>query len=363
MWTFSIPLFVGVVTLAPVTLCYAQPLPPAPARVQTFTDQGMEFAVVRTHGMRPLPTYPDGGRDFNVFVPDFAITRAEVVEAQILEFHNSVAELAAATDAPNRSILNGALNGLYGSIGAVLVGHSSIGRPLYGALPEAFDRSIRNVRWYTAVMYCNWLHNNRQNTWDAITTGAYDLTNLRDGQPSSALTVTRAPDARYWLPSDAEWSIATYWDPQRVDPLNPGAQPGGWWSYSYGRDRPPISGLPAPDGQGETSYGTSIMVGGFLPVGAYADQQSPWGLVDTSGGAREWLDTSGAYAGTRLFDADRLVAGTELIFMGTELERLRNIDQGTGSAGFRVAMAIPAPGACGSLICVLFFCTRRARNV
>jgi hypothetical protein len=336
-------------------------LPPAPTGVQTFADQGTEFSIVNTAGVRPPPDFPGGGRFFNVNIPSFAIARTEVVESQLLEFHNTMAGVPTAPGDGREGLVNLALNGLYGIRFSQVIGQAPTGRPIYGVYPGAESVAVRSTYWLTAAMYCNWLHNGRQPTVDAITNGAYDIRGVRIGVPDTFRNIGRQSGARYWLPSDAEWSIATYWDPN-----HPTGAGGDWWHYSYGRNRLPISGLPAPFGTGETSYGVEepeFLFGSIVPVASYTNQQSPWGLFDTSGGAAEWLDTSGEMEG--FYVGDRLMGGTPAVFRNAgldEVERLRTLRQSSGGGGLRIATAIPTPGTVTFAVALLITTTRRRRS-
>jgi hypothetical protein len=117
----------------------------------------------------------------------------------------------------------------------------------------------------------------------------------------------------------------------------------------YGRDRLPIGGAP---GVGETSVGWEAAGGPFaptLPVAAYGNQQSPWGLFDTSGTYEEYLETPDPFAeGSRISggaQAGRLFQGAEIAdFAGQYIS-------GTSYGTFRVATSIPSPA--GTFVLVL----------
>lgn len=333
------------------------PLPPAPAGVQTFTRQGFQFAAVQTAGVLPAPTFPDGGEDIDVNIPSFAISRAEITETQWSEFHNAFVDVQVPSTAVYASWLNDALAGLGAGVGNEIVGHSSLGRPIYQTTALSDRLAIRSQSWVAAAAYINWLHNDRQVSIEAITNGAYDLRNVEVNNAASFGAVTRQPGARFWLPSVSEWSLASFWDPN-----HPQSPSGGWWPYLNRRDRLPIGGLPPPEGNGETSYGVTGTILGVnadtIPIGAYANSQSAWGLLDTSGGSREWTDTSGAieFNGTNYFLGSRFVAGTTTLAVRSftdSLEQLRLLEASTGFAGFRFATSIPSPSASATVFALL----------
>lgn len=75
-----------------------------------------------------------------------------------------------------------------------------------------------------------------------------------------------------------EWIKAVYFDPDHG-----GTGQAGWWDQPNGSDTPLIPGLP---GEGETTADLFTDDGAwFIPLGSYPDVQSPWGLLDVSGGA------------------------------------------------------------------------------
>lgn len=133
--------------------------------------------------------------------------------------------------------------------------------------------------WRMAARYCNWLHNGKAQNKAAFESGAYDTSTFYRNVAGDYMDVTRRmPGARFWIPNLDEWSKAVYFDPHR----EPGKD--GYWLFTGTRDVPPISGLPEEGGQ--TNAGTWVALIG----GSYPNVKSPWGLLDTSGGSREWLE-------------------------------------------------------------------------
>src|SRR5690606_38351242 len=86
------------------------------------------------------------------------------------------------------------------------------------------------------------------------------------------------------IPTLDEWLKAAHYDPNRY-----GEGEEGWWIYSHRSDDPPI---PGPPGEGETSAGYRLpQFRHFdIPLGAYPDTLSPWGLLDVTGGTEEWTE-------------------------------------------------------------------------
>lgn len=294
----------GCALLSPTSACGQVssgpfPLPvlsPAPAGVATYVDQsvGMEFSVVNTTGLVPfVSTRELAPRVIGASVPSFAISRTEVTQGQFVEFINALAGVEIPPESAGyRNQVASLLTGL--SAFSVEVGFTQVtplGRPVWLATPLGAHLGAIPT-WFGAAMYCNFLHNNREASLTSILSGAYDLRNFNDRDRTTWPSITREADARYWIPSFDEAQIAAYWDPNR----NGNGQQ-GWWQSVNRRDRLPIAGPPvateANPSVGETS-GEYVMPGVVIPtipVGAYHDQQSPWGLFDTSGSVREWTDT------------------------------------------------------------------------
>ncbi len=68
------------------------------------------------------------------------------------------------------------------------------------------DIPISYVGIYSAMRFCNWLHNGATNGADTET-GAYTLNGMTDG-----ILPPRNPGAKYWLPNRKEWFKAAYFN-------------------------------------------------------------------------------------------------------------------------------------------------------
>lgn len=357
------------------------PLPvlaPAPAGVRTYVDTtaGMEFSVVNTAGILPYVSNREiVPRVIGANVPSYAISRTEVTQGQFVEFINAMAEVPLPPDGTGYANQVGTL--LYGGAFSVEVGFREItplGRPVWLATPLGAQLGAIPT-WFGAAMYCNWLHNNRTNSLEAILSGAYDLRNMGEFEDrASWAAITRQAGARYWIPSFDEAQIATYWDPNRN---GPGQQ--GWWQSVNGRDRLPISGPPVATAEdpnvGETSAEYVVpgqnYPGTFYPVGAYAEQQSPWGLFDTSGSVSEWTDTR--WDGSLPISTDSLVsrmrlgssAGADPVVTASiaDLDGLTRYGvqwPDLNAFGFRIA-TVPTPSSGAVLVAFVFAASRRRR--
>jgi formylglycine-generating enzyme required for sulfatase activity len=345
------------------------PLPalaPAPAGVRTYLDTtaGMEFSVVNTAGIVPYVSNRElAPRVIGANVPSYAISRTEVTQGQFVEFLNATRQVPLPpADAPNFLSVRAIMIGTFGfSIGVDYVDYPSSGRPVWGATAMGAQLAT-TPSWFGAAMYCNWLHNNRQSSYDAIINGAYDLRHFDDSDPSTFAGITRQAGARYWIPSFDEASIAAYWDPNRN---GPGQQ--GWWQSVNRRDRLPIYGPPTGAEAGETSAGYIDMSQNppstDLPVGAYADEQSAFGLFDTSGSAHEWTDS--------VYDEGIVENQRNRLFVGSQAGEFSfgQLDQlswygatwpSVPNIGFRLA-TIPSPSVGGAVVVSFFMFGKRRR--
>ncbi|MEM1071377.1 MAG: SUMF1/EgtB/PvdO family nonheme iron enzyme [Planctomycetota bacterium] len=220
-------------------------------------------------------------------------------------------------------------------------------------LPNAGDIGVYGISWRLAASYANWLHNDKERSLDALNSGAYDRSTFftdPDSPPNLLDQTTRSPDARYWIPSLDEWLKAAHYDPNKN-----GRGDGGWWQYPNGSDEPLQAGLPGEPGA-ETSY--QLDVDNFneltIPVGAYPETQSPWGLLDVSGGAPEWTETWLPF-NSQFTQVDRIWTGSlagpnPFIGSGSNQDEIWRIGAeppniSGGRVGLRIASAIPSPGS------------------
>lgn len=206
---------------------------------------------------------------------------------------------------------------------------------------------VPGMNWRDAAMFCNWLHNGESSDPESLLHGAYDVSTWGQVQvnPQGRIRFTDAlthePGARYWIPTLDEWLKAAAYDPDR---FGPGQD--GWWSHLNSSDQPAISGVP---GEGTTSGGLNLLdypPGGpwTIPLGAYSDALSPWGLLDTASGASEWLEepfypgdlTDRGYAGVYAIDPNYLRSSEAMGTVGShELWESQ-------FTSVRIASAVPA---------------------
>lgn len=232
-----------------------------------------------------------------------------------------------------------------------------------GLIPGRTTGRAADMGWEFAARYCNWLHNGKVNEAWAFESGAYDTTTFTINPDGSANHQrTRSDGARYWIPSFDEWVKAAYYDPNRY-----GEGQEGYWHYANGSDTRPIGGL-APDEGGEQNAGDIIDYRFPFDVGSYDHVQSPWGLLDISGGVQEWTE------GVDLFDElarYRMTGGSSYNITGTAggvyLDRLGIwdvgfVDIGLGPlVGLRLASVVPSPSVLPALLGGLIITLRRRR--
>jgi hypothetical protein len=206
--------------------------------------------------------------------------------------------------------------------------------------------------WSQAAMYCNWLTNGKATNAAAFLTGAYDVSTFWPNQGPPNLT--HLPGALFWLPTRDEWVKAMFYDPNK---LGPGM--GDYWMYPISSDTPPVGGWPGMPGA-QTGAGDFLpSYHGDIPVGAYSDAHSPWGILDGSGGVPEWCE------GAPGFDY-RWFAGTDNAIPDVAtLDRLDHYLQlgefRSSPAGIRLVSAVPTPGVFIAFASLVPWLNRRRR--
>ncbi|MGP1309175.1 MAG: SUMF1/EgtB/PvdO family nonheme iron enzyme [Phycisphaerales bacterium] len=187
-------------------------------------------------------------------------------------------------------------------------------------------------------------------TFGRVEEGPYGVPYLTDQDEHT-------PGARFWIPSQDELTKATFYDPNKDGQGN-----GGYWQYGHSSDDLPIAGDPALGGETNGGLGDEYPSDQFRPldVGSYPDVQSPWGLLDTTGGAQEWTETWST--------EDQFLQGGRYInpaaafeaLAASDIDLLRERSPST-RVGLRLAMAVPAPSGAGVLALSALLAARRRR--
>jgi formylglycine-generating enzyme required for sulfatase activity len=250
-------------------------------------DYGFQWAIIDHPGNAPYSVPPNIGQPRTVGRVDYTyrISKTEMSAADWAPFANA-----------NLRIGDPWETGLNAYFGQMLdIGPGGILQPRTD-IPAGDRLNLGSVTWYDAARYCNWLHNGKAETREAMEYGAYDLRGFLPN-PNPITPPTRLPGATFFLPTDDEWVKAVHFDPNRY-----GTEQPGYWDYPYASDSPPV---PGPVGVGNTNAGYHPQTDPLLSfrVGAYTYVSSPWGLLDASGGVSEWLETPSKFGlPTRAYD-------------------------------------------------------------
>jgi hypothetical protein len=202
-----------------------------------------------------------------------------------------------------------------------------------------------NMSWRFAARFCNWMHNGQVNEAWAFESGAYDTSTFDDDGPPFTDQATRSPGAQYWIPSMDEWMKAAYFDPDRYGPAEP-----GWWEQPNSSDAPLRNGRPEDGGQTNAALLPVYGWGPDLRAGLYPNEQSPWGLLDLSGGWRE-LTEEWHYGEWRYSRGSSF--GDDMLWWDLDQIQADVWGAGPGSSvlvGLRVASTVPSPGGLGSAL-------------
>lgn len=325
-------------------------------RAQPAPDYDFQWATVGSPGnpayQAPFPPSEDTVHNRGSVPYEYRISRLEVSTAQWLEFQNAFAEV------PGNPLYFGPPGHWGATISRVI---PSTGRFVYSlvGLPNAGQLPVGGMSWRDAARYCNWLHNNKEVSLAAISTGAYDTTTWgrnADGTISDA--PTHMPGANYWIPTLDEYLKSTHFDPNKNGPGQ-----AGWWSYKNSADSPAITGLP---GVGTTSAGYRTLddndAGWLIPLGAYTTSLSPWGLWDTSGGGAEWTEDlfgnrERGYVGSAVNDIGGGAAFRD--YIGRIGSQAVNFPQSTS---FRIVSPVPTPPTSTIFVLCAAVITRRNRR-
>ena len=328
---------------------------------QTITSEyGIEFCSVGAVGNAPIerPPFTSGwatspvvGRGSVNY--EYRIGRTEITTAQYLEFANFAYALPE-SQRPSQIRISGPA--IWGA--GYDTSYSGPGRKFrLGNIPTAANIAVYGISWYEAAIFCNWLHNGKSTDPAMLLTGAYAVSTW--GYNNNGLLTddpNRLPGARYWIPSMDEQLKAFHYDPNRNGPGQ-----GGYWLNKNGRDVPSVPGLPGV-GQTSAEYNPGFpFIPESIPLMAYPDQLSPWGLLDTSGGTTEWNER--VAPNLEQFRA-RGLAGASVggSTTGDEIFGTSGISPESGGTqyGFRIATSIPNPSIC--TIAAVGFGVRCARR-
>lgn len=336
--------------------------------LQPPPNYGFQFATITHSGNAPT-TVSNFQIPQSVGRVDYAYRMAttEVTNAQWVTFLNTYVPLAF----PGQAVTTQEITGAFPQF----AGFNQQGNAQYAVSTSRANRPVNEIGWRYAARFVNWLHNGMRT--DAAATladfedGAYDTSTFGSAPRPDVPEINymtdqqrRSEGALFWIPSFDEWVKAAYWDPNKNGPGQP-----GYWQYPITSDTAPILGDPAFGGQTNT--------GPFPPgqprpvdVGSYPNVQSPWGLLDISGGVREYLEDTGIggyvmypsagfgrrEAGSSAFDSLPTSSSDRL-----QYSREANLS-GHPVRGLRIASAIPSSGGASVALIGLLGCAPRRRR-
>lgn len=346
--------------LAPASVAVAGPSPGAPP------SYGFNFAAI-SHPGNAAASVNHFGQPINVGRVDYAYRMAttEVTNAQWVNFLNVYVPLAFPGVAVSDFQITGAFN--------EFAGFNQQGNAQYAVPASHANRPVNFIGWRYAARFVNYLHNGMKPQGDATAAdfenGAYDASTFGTapypGVPGLEYLTDqqrRSEGALYWIPSFDEWVKAAHWDPNKYGPDQP-----GYWQYPITSDTAPIPDDPALGGQTNTG---PFPPGHTRPLdaGSYPGAHSPWGLLDLSGGVREWLEDT-SVGGHIEFPSSRREAGSAASdsFPTANSDVLQYsrvaLIGGHPSRGLRIASAIPSSGGVSVVwIVALGWLPRRRRS-
>lgn len=197
----------------------------------------MEFVKIGCPGNRP-------DRIMYGCVPyEYEMAKCQLTNAEWCEFLSAIGvERSFALHLWHKDMMTGVLGG-------VDKGEKFTCKPGWEKKPVVY------VDYLSLCRYCNWL------TSGDIERGSYDL---------SGDVPRRIVGAKYFLPNDAEWYKAAYFDPKTRR----------YWPY-------PTQGRVNYEKGDELAEGPPYY---FADVDDYADSPSPWGVIQMGGNAWEMLE-------------------------------------------------------------------------
>ena len=309
----SVPALLGVALYPQVDPAVHAQAPPA----VTF-----EWVTVADPGNACDPQ--GAGRCFGAVGYTYRIATHEVTNAQYAAFLNA----KAASDPL------GLYNTDMSSTAGGITRSGNPGSHTYSAVPGRGNQPVNHVSYFDALRFANWLHNGQGS--GNTETGAYTLLGGTP-TPSNPL-VARNAAATVFLPIDAEWYKAAYYDTQLAI----------YYDYPAGTDTLIVCSAPTAESNRANCGGAA---GSFTGVGSYTGSPSPNGTFDQGGNVAEWTDM---LAG---IEENRPTRGGTA---GSPADRLRGQVQEyedpwfeSGAIGFRVATLAEGSGGsdCGNSIC------------
>ncbi|MCC5786486.1 MAG: SUMF1/EgtB/PvdO family nonheme iron enzyme [Phycisphaerales bacterium] len=326
-------------------------LPLAAANAQPAPDYGFQWATIGEPGNTAYDggfwgmTTGRGSVDYT-----FRISTLQVTTGQWMGFLNTFSQRDGWEYFGRPSRWGASHDYFYSGPGARYL---PIDTPNWDMLPVA------GISWHEAAMYTNWLHNGKSSDPTSLQTGAYD-TGTWGVDPNTGHRTDggRLPGAKFWIPNLDEWQKAVYYDPDRYAPGE-----SGWWLFPNSSDEPLTPGRP---GEGETMAGIQEQHSAEwnVPLGAYPQVTTPWGLLDASGGAHEWIEEWTHAAAPQRRGLNGSYAGQHSPELHDRADAFTGSQRPDASAfwgGLRIASVVPAPGT-SALAAFMFVALAARRN-
>jgi formylglycine-generating enzyme required for sulfatase activity len=292
------------------------------AHAQVAPAVTFDWVTVGNPGNACDPTAP--GRCFGAVGYAYRIAAREVTNAQYAAFLNA----KAASDPL------GLYNADMATAGGGITRSGSSGGYAYSAVPGRESQPVNHVSYFDTLRFANWLHNG-QGSGDTET-GAYTLLG---GTPTpSNPMVERNAAATVFLPTDAEWYKAAYYDTQL----------GIYYDYPAGADALIVCSAPTATPNRANCGGAA---GGFTSVGSYTGSPSPNGTFDQGGNVSEWTDMWAGILEQRTIRGGTLGSSADLL--GGRKHEYDDPWWESGGIGFRVAALAEGAGGsqCGNSVC------------
>lgn len=211
----------------------------------------------------------------------YKIGRCEVTNSEYGEFLNSVD--------PQGLNAIGLFNAAMASDprgGIVLDPNSAVGAK-FSVRPNMEHKPVNFVSWFDAARFANWMHHGRNP--EITETGAYALNGATSGTG-----FPRNPEARVWIPTDAEWHKAAYY--------KGGSTNAGYWTYPTQANNAPQQSNANSSGVGNAgpsgnfaNFGSGARwngaIGHVTTVGTNGGA-SPYGTHDQGGNVWEWTESN-----------------------------------------------------------------------
>jgi len=237
---------------------------------------------------------------------EFQMGKYEVTNAEYTAFLNAVAKSDGFYGLYNTRMGTDTQGGISRS--------GTNGSYVYALKAGVANKPVNFISVYSAMRYCNWLHNGAQPDGNTES-GAY---RLLGNIPSNTTVLLRSAGARFFLPAEDEWYKAAFYDPSIA-----GMMTGNYWSYAVLSDTPSAA---------------SINFGGAF--GGVSDVTTPgypsyYGTYGQSGNVAEWTET--------VSGATRLVRGGHYASAAASVsaQGVMTLDPAsqTANVGFRIAAA------------------------